>query len=407
MMKPKWQKLNHKLIDALKQQQVIVTDTVEDAFRQTPRHTFANEDNLNEAYANRVVSVVRDADGTAISSLSQPAMIAIMLEQLDLQPGHTVLEVGAGTGYNAALMASIVGDTGHVTTVDIDPAIVETAQGNLDTAEVENVTVLTADGAQGYPPHAPYDRVILTTSAGDIAPAWVVQLNAGGRLLLPLILTPRAQYAIAFDRTARGLRSDSHRACRFLTLRGALQAPPARRYRLDDGLTLDDAIIPPPHPLDRIRQWLNTDPTPHRTGVAATLDDVLYGVSFWLAMHAPQLYTLVQDDIQPRYFPPLLRQGNERAYFTAPLVCGDGGMALLTRKPPPHDNAPGELIVLQYGEAGAASYLRGLVEDWAQANKPDESQARFWAFPAGTTVTVEPPAVQLPRNNTLLVVTWR
>ncbi len=99
-----------------------------------------------------------------------------MLEMLDLQPGQHVLEIGAGTGYAAALMAHLVGETGQVVTIDLDEDIVNDARGHLKAAGIEHVQVICGDGALGWEEAAPYDRVVLTVGASDIAPAWREQI---------------------------------------------------------------------------------------------------------------------------------------------------------------------------------------------------------------------------------------
>ena len=126
--------------------------------------------------------------------------MAIMLEQLNPQPGHRVLEIGAGTGYNAALMGHLVGDSGLVITVDIDDDLVESAREHLGSAGLHRVSVVCGDGGLGYADRAPYDRIILTVGAWDIVPAWWKQLKLGGRLLLPLEVKGGVQKSVAFDR---------------------------------------------------------------------------------------------------------------------------------------------------------------------------------------------------------------
>src|SRR5207245_8982442 len=101
---------------------------VEGAFRAVPRHLFVPGVDPTEVYADRAIQTKRAPNGRGISSSSQPSIMAIMLEQLGLAPGMRVLEIGAGTGYNAALLAHLVGEQGHVTTVDIDPDPVEVAR---------------------------------------------------------------------------------------------------------------------------------------------------------------------------------------------------------------------------------------------------------------------------------------
>ncbi|MGH3885395.1 MAG: methyltransferase domain-containing protein [Pseudonocardiaceae bacterium] len=101
-------------------------------------------------------------------------------------PGHRVLEIGAGTGYNAALLAHLVGPAGKVTTVDIDSKVVRGARECLAAAGYRGVSVVCGDGEFGYSDHAPYDRIVVTAGAWDLPPAWVDQLAAGGRLVVPL-----------------------------------------------------------------------------------------------------------------------------------------------------------------------------------------------------------------------------
>ena len=101
--------LNQALVDELKSMGCIQTPRVEAAFQAVLRHRFIPETPLEEVYSNRVILTKQDQNGQWISSSSQPAIMAIMLEQLDLEPGQKVLEIGAGTGYNAALMATLLG----------------------------------------------------------------------------------------------------------------------------------------------------------------------------------------------------------------------------------------------------------------------------------------------------------
>src|SRR5512147_1970485 len=112
--------LNEALIDELKKGEYIRSASTEAAFRAVHRHHFLPGTPFEDAYSNRAIRAKQDASGEWISSSSQPSIMAIMLEQLKLEPGQTVLEIGAGTGYNAALMAHIVGPAGRVVTVDLD-----------------------------------------------------------------------------------------------------------------------------------------------------------------------------------------------------------------------------------------------------------------------------------------------
>ena len=159
------------LISVMHKNGSLKSAAIEQAFRDVPRHLFLPNEPLERAYKDIAIFVKKSDEGVPTSASSQPSIMAIMLEQLELQPGMRVLEIGAGTGYNAALMAKLVGETGSVVTIDIQPDLIEQARINLDRAGFERVQAIKADGGEGYPPGAPYDRIILAVSSWVITPA--------------------------------------------------------------------------------------------------------------------------------------------------------------------------------------------------------------------------------------------
>ena len=165
-----------------------VSDAVAAAMRAVPRHLFLPERPPEMAYRNEAIVTRRGADGQPTSSSSQPTIMAYMLDQLRVGPGQRVLEIGAGTGYNAALLQQLVGAGGRVVTVDLDGDVARQAAAHLAGAGYPEVTVVQADGAAGYPAGAPYDRIIATVGVSDLAPAWLDQLAPGGRIVVPLDL---------------------------------------------------------------------------------------------------------------------------------------------------------------------------------------------------------------------------
>lgn len=217
--------LRNTMANHLKREGLLNDPTIEAAFRAVPRHVFAPHASLWLAYTDQALPLKRDGQQW-LSSISQPAMIAMMLDQLALSAGDHVLEIGAGAGYNAALMAHIIGESGRVTTIDIDDDLVRFARSRLARAGVGNVEVMCADGALGDEAHAPHDRIILTVGANDIAPAWREQLKPGGRLVLPLDFANSGyQFSIAFDKTDAGLVARSFLPCGFIRLRGGMAVP--------------------------------------------------------------------------------------------------------------------------------------------------------------------------------------
>ncbi|PZT69470.1 methyltransferase [Streptomyces sp. SW4] len=197
----------------------------------------ARERWVRGAYADTPLAT-RLRDGELLSSSSQPSLMATMLTALRVRDGDRVLEIGAGTGYNAALLAHRLGDDGLVTTVDLDPEITESARRHLDAAGY-HPAVVTGDGARGVPERAPYDRVIATCALPRVPRPWLAQCRPGGR-----ILTPFATGLLALT-----VRDADHAEGRFLPtpayfvpLRGAEQSRPEtpglggvpRRAREDD-----------------------------------------------------------------------------------------------------------------------------------------------------------------------------
>lgn len=156
--------LRAELADELRAQGKIITRAVEDAIRRVPRERFMPDDtDLAVAYGfDNSVITKRDQHGVAISSVSAAYIQARMLEQAELRPGMTVLEVGSG-GLNAAYIAEIVGPEGRVVSVDIDPDVTDRAAGLLEKNGYGNrVRVLVADAEHGVPDEGPFDAIIVT-----------------------------------------------------------------------------------------------------------------------------------------------------------------------------------------------------------------------------------------------------
>ena len=138
---------------------------------------FVPEVPLEAAYSDQAILTKKTESGLGLSSSSQPGIMAEMLEELQLEPGQRVLEIGAGTGYNAALLRHVVGESGRVVTVDVDA---DTAVRARRALKGSGVTVVTGDGREGYARGAPYDRIIVTASAAEIPRAWYEQLEPEG-----------------------------------------------------------------------------------------------------------------------------------------------------------------------------------------------------------------------------------
>ena len=186
-------------------------DRVAAAFADVPRELFLSDHverhGLADAYRDDAIVTRRDpTTGEPTSSSSQPAIMAQMLEMLDPRTGQRVLEIGAGTGYNAALLAHLVGDEGTVTSVELDADVAVTARRALVSGGVP-VRVEVGDGTGGWPAAAPVDAVIATASTLTVPRAWFDQLRPGGHLVVPLRLSPVVswlQAIVAFRKVRHG-----------------------------------------------------------------------------------------------------------------------------------------------------------------------------------------------------------
>lgn len=194
-----------------------VDEDTEDVNDLVPLHRATDPDTwLELAYADDAVITQVD-DGQPVgpglighditSSASMPTIVAIMLAALGVEPGMSVCEIGTGTGYNAALLATRLG-AANVSTIEIDPQIASRARTALADTGHAQVTVVTGDGAQGHPPRAPYDRFLSTAAVQDVPFPWVAQTRPGGRIVTPWGTTyyngGLLSLTVADDGTAQG-----------------------------------------------------------------------------------------------------------------------------------------------------------------------------------------------------------
>jgi protein-L-isoaspartate(D-aspartate) O-methyltransferase len=202
---------NQEMVDRLIARGALWSEALLAAFRATPRHLFLDrvwqhregrwrdidpahpaDEDLRVLYSDRALTtrVLCPGPGeapVAISSSSQPSLMAQMLEDLALEAGQRVLEIGAGTGYNAALIANV---TGGLVSIDIDREVLEDARRHLAALPDRDVELHHADGRLGWPAGAPYDRIQVTAASEDVERAWLEQLAPGGLVQVPVDLAP-------------------------------------------------------------------------------------------------------------------------------------------------------------------------------------------------------------------------
>jgi protein-L-isoaspartate(D-aspartate) O-methyltransferase len=331
---------NEQLVAQLESTGTLRDPAVAGAFRAVARHHFLPGLPLDEVYEDSAIMTKVGERGLPLSSSSQPTIMAIMLELLRPRPGNRVLEIGTGTGYNAALIAHLVQPAGRVVSVDIDAEVAGHARAHLAAAAVEGVEVEVADGAEGWPPEAPYDRVIVTASADDLAPAWSGQLVVGGRLVLPLTLAGPGQLCTGFVRQEGELAASELCQCGFMPMRGDM-AP---------GRPAEDRYL---------ARWLAG--TGRLTAHSVPPSDLRAGFETWLALTAPG------------YFRTRPRPDDHQAFG----LRDERGAALLVER-------EGRHVVVAFGDGEAAvGRLAAAHEAWAR-ERPSVDRLRIVAYPTGS-----------------------
>ena len=286
--------LRHQLVEQLRADNHIRTAAVERAFRTVPRHAFAPEVTLETAYADDTVPTRHAPDGRVISSISAPWLQADMVEAARIQPGHHVLEIGSG-GYNAALIAELAGPTGHVTTLDIDPAITERATRFLAETGYDGVRVVTADAEHllaSLVPNGGFDAIVVTVDTWDLP--WIGALAEGGRLVAPLRLHGY-HWAIGFTKVKGALHSDEPLiVCGFVAMQGDGAWSTNRRAVPGTGVHLswEDGT---PLPVDQLAPALTREPTAIRTNITVGGQEPFDLLTLYLAGALPGFCRLEVD----------------------------------------------------------------------------------------------------------------
>jgi protein-L-isoaspartate(D-aspartate) O-methyltransferase len=371
--------LRRDLVRRLRDAGHLRDDRVAEAFAAVPRELFlaahVERHGVDDVYRDDAIVTRRDAaTGRPTSSSSQPAIMARMLDMLGVGPGDRVLEIGAGTGYNAALLAHLVGDEGAVTSVELDADVAVDARRALLAAH-SPARVEVGDGTAGWPRAAPVDAVVATASVDRIPRVWFDQLRPGGRLVVPLrlsLVVGWLQAVAAFRKVRTGFDQVAVTAGGFMPLRApdgvADRGRPARLAvgEVADGTSGSvhvDLTGPALAGLDRAdRQRLvmtalgfaRRRPVPLGTGGA-------HGLLAYVALALPEA-RLVEVE----------RSGGASGREALGVVDAvDGSLAVLVPGP------GGRLRLDAYGGAGAERSLLSAIERWQLAGRPSVADARI------------------------------
>jgi protein-L-isoaspartate(D-aspartate) O-methyltransferase len=363
---------------------------VEAALRRVERHRYVPDAPLSDAYDEIAVITHTFPDGTHLSCASGPTIVAAMLNALGVQPGQRIMEIGAGTGYNAALLATLAGADGHVTTIDINADVTANARRNLDETDFHNITVITRDGAEGAAEHGPYDRIIVTVGAWDIPQTWWDQLVPGGRLVVPLRWRGTTR-AVAFVKRDDHWESDWVFLCGFVPMLGQ---PGEQSAAIDpDGSVTLHYDVDQPIDIDAIQGTLDREKSVVWSN--ATVHSKEPFDRIWLRLSAVDDFTVrIQADkkavasglctpaIPTRT--PALAEGNSLAYFTIRRT----------------DDAPGRWQLGAIGHGPTGHQLATRIVD--QINKWDHDRTadpELFAYPTGVPAPDHAPAKLIVKPN--------
>jgi protein-L-isoaspartate(D-aspartate) O-methyltransferase len=398
--------LRDALADHIKSFGTFKTAPVEAAFRTVPRHLFLPGTSLDDAYSRNPVVTRRAPDGTSLSSASSPKLVATMLEQLSVAPGQRVLEIGAATGFNAALLAELTGPAGTVVTIELDDDLAAEAAAHLRRAGYPQVRVAYGDGALGDPSHAPYDRIIVTAEAWDLVSAWWDQLTPDGRIVAPVRLHGSGlTRSIGFRRTGpHTLASDSAAVCGFVPMRGISEHADQRIQLADDAvLKVDAADLPDTVALAQV---LGYPAAEHWTGIPVRHDEPAEHLDLWLATTTADArfsrLTVTRDARDRGLANPAMRWAGAGLYQ-------GGTLAYLTARP--IDNDINELGVTVHGPDSArlAPAALGLLQEWHRQRpaQPSITAHRVTASPrTPSSAPTAPGTICLPRPHTTLAIAW-
>ncbi|MEV7415370.1 methyltransferase, FxLD system [Streptomyces sp. NPDC089919] len=371
------------------------------AFRAVPRHLATPEVEVAKTYEVETATITKtDENGVDISSVSAPRIQAMQIEQADIKPGMTVLEIGSG-GPNAAYLAEMTGDGGRVITMDIDVDVTARAERFIKSTGYENVTVITRDGEHGAPEHGPFDRIVATVQSADIPPAWTAQLKEGGRLVVPLRMRSMTR-TVAFVRDGDRLLSDGFEQCGFVPIRGAGE----NRMRLavlhdEEGAEVALRLDGHPEPdTEALRAALRSPRMEAWSGVTVGGEESMEHLDLWLTTALDNL-PLMAAKIEAR------RRGVVAVASpvgTPTLVDGDSFAYRRSRPTDQEDRY--ELGAIGHGPNGrkVAERLAEEIQAWHDGHRGD--RAHIAVFPAGTPDEHLPVGRVIERPHTRITISW-
>lgn len=352
-----------------------LSEATQRAYLGTPRHKFVrryrrwgvkewgevNDANLEEhlatIYADGALVLFGDEDSDVPSTISQPSFVLRMLDMLQLEPGQRVFELGAGSGWNAALIGHLVGPEGRVYSLELIPEMAQAAAATMETLGIENVNVIEGDGGEAYAAGAPYDRAIFTAGAYDLPRPFFDQIKEGGLLLIVIKSGGGGDTLFLLQKRHDHFESLEGLPCGFVQMRG--------KYQLDDLKPVE---------LETLPEWpeLQSKPVNKRSfwWSGKGKGDFLWrtlGVRSFLGITEPtfRAYKTVKQDERSR----------EEHYFG---LWDAEEQSLVVAK---------DDYLLSYGNTAAEERLLNTLEQWVKLGMPGAASFALKVYPIELPLT--------------------
>ena len=354
-----------------------ISEATQQAYLAAPRHLFVNRyrewgikewqevdrENLDRylatLYRDRPLILFGEDDANILSTISQPSFVLRMLDMLQIKAGHTIFELGAGSGWNAALMGKLVGAKGHIYSLEIIPEVAESAREIIAKLDINNVSIITADGGEGYASGIQYDRAIFTAGTYDLPCHFHQRIKVGGLLLIVIKNQGGGDNLFVLKKTADCFESIDSMGCGFVQLKG--------KYQLDSLEPTDIEELPNWATL----QHQEVDRMPFWWGGKGkfTFSGYTMGIRSFLSISEPSFRAFKTEKVTT--------QLDEDRYF---------GLWQ-----PEHNSlviAKSDLLIA-YGNKNALDRLLAKVREWVDLGMPSAASFSLQIYPIDTPLKVE------------------
>ncbi len=403
-------------VDALKVSGRIRSAHIEAAFRAIPRHFFLSKEPLKDVYSDKGFGL-QLMDGSKVGYAAQPHGVAEFLERLAIRPGQRVMVIGAGSGYDSALIAHIVGEMGRVIAIDIEEELVDIIENGFQAAGLTWAQAICGDGALGYSEGAPYEWILMTTGVYDIAPAWCEQLKQGGRMYVPLQLRAHIQRFIEFEASETCLQGISRQRTKCSPMRGTLGTP-VDTFKINPESEL--AVYTDNRSTNDVAKSVNKLLEGSRkdwpTGIRVTQQD-LENLTLWLAVREPEFCQIWGGgEVATTGFLPCLKVYT--GFWKGGDTCGllrEEALSVLMYPPDQEpyvigqdDTPPFELFVRSFGQDDCLAHrLVDQIIAWDNAARPlDEDLLQVRVYPKNADYTPSIDEWVIEKQWTRLVINW-